>query len=90
MDIAIFSCVKSEFRGVCELKNATLNDVKQLNVHWYRRVFDKWVQRHMECIEKEGVYFEVELYMNCELSRRRTRNVVKGLGLLRIQRHDNV
>lgn len=60
-----FPCVKAELRGLkfrdfSELKTATLNAVRKLDVQWCRNVFDKWVQRHMKCIEKEGVYFEKE------------------------------
>lgn len=62
MDFAVFPCVKSELKGLRfsgsrDLKRATMRVVRKLDNRWCNSVFNKWVQRHMKCVEMNGVYF---------------------------------
>lgn len=65
MDFAVFPQLKSELRGIRfadfeQLRQMTLNVTRKMDSKWCSNVYDKWVERHMKCIQFNGVYFEKE------------------------------
>jgi len=63
MDFAVFRRLKGELRGcrfetLDELKLAVQSEVGRFEPDWYPTLYQKWVERHENCVRADGEYFQ--------------------------------